>query len=116
MLVARVIKDYDCCLEELIPSRTRVPALSGDEVADVAPVDAVLAALALVVVDLALAVGPVAVEEAVVGALTRRGGALLQHFGGSHTDWGGVSANGRRQGDEERSEGDHVCVGMNESD
>jgi hypothetical protein len=95
-----------------LPCRTSLPALSGDEVADVAPVDAVLAALALAVVDRALAVGPVAVEEAVVGALAGRGGALLEHFGGSYADWGGVGGDRRRQGDEERSEGDHVCTGM----
>jgi len=93
-----------------VPGRTGVPALSGDEVADVAPVHAVLAALALVVVDLADAVGPVTVEEAVVGTLARRGGALLEHFCGSHSDRGGVGANSRRQGDEKGSEGDHGCL------
>jgi hypothetical protein len=90
-----------------LPCRTSLPALAGHEVADVTPVDAVLAALALVVVDRALAVGPVAVEEAVIGALAGRGGALLEHFGRSHADWAGVGGDRRRQGDEERSEGDH---------
>lgn len=99
-----------CGLRSVLPGRTWVPALSGDEVADVAPVHAVLATFALVVADLTGAVGPVAVEEAVVGTLTRRGGALLKHVRRSHTDRGGVGANGRRQGDEEGSEGDHVGV------
>lgn len=55
-----------------------------------------------------------AVEEAVVGALARRGGALLEHFGRSHADRGGVGGDRRRQGDEERSEGDHGCVEWDE--
>lgn len=51
-----------------------------------------------------------AVEEAVVVALTGRGSTLLEDFGGGRADWGGVGANYRRQGDEEGGEGDHVGV------
>ena len=58
-----------------------------------------------------------AVEEAVVGALARRGGALLEHFGRSHADRGGVGGDRRRQGDEEREVKETMVVlnGMNES-
>lgn len=77
------------------PGAARVPALAGDEVADVAPVDAVGPAAVVGVVDRAAAVGPVGVEVAVGGALARLGRALTL-----------VGVQGRGEGSGRASEAD----------
>lgn len=77
------------CLLSDLPGRTGQPALSTDPVAVAGPVDAVLAAVAVTVVDLALAVGPERVVEAVVVASV------------------GNDAEGGSGSGDERSEGDH---------
>lgn len=88
-------------------SRTGVPALAGDEVADVLPVHRVRAAVAVVVVDIAAAVGPEGVVEAVVEAGAAGGAGAHVELG----ELGGVEGDGEGTGgaEEEGLDGDH-CV------
>jgi hypothetical protein len=101
-----------------LPTGSRVPSLATHEVARVAPVHGVLAALAHGVLSVAPAVGPPGVEVAVVGTLRVGGDLALLESGdiGIFTlsedvvaVWSGEDTNGSGAGKQERSERDHCC-------
>jgi len=79
-----------------------VPSLAADPVVDVVPLHVIGAGGAVVVVNRALAIGPVRVEEAVVGA-----GAGLDATSLHRLDGAGAGGRGSREGREEGGEGDH---------
>ena len=86
-------------------SGTGVPALATDKVANVLPVHRVGTAVAVVVVDVAAAVGPEGVVEAVVGAGAGGGTGASAELSGLS----GVEGDGKGTGgaEEEGLDGDH---------
>lgn len=87
-----------------------IPALSGDKVAAVLPLDAILAAVAVVVAHIAAVVGPEGVVVAVVGASLRAGDCALRKLDKSGVVAGGSEGRDGRESKDEKRECNHfVC-------
>lgn len=85
----------------------RVPSLAAHKVARVGPVDAERAARAVGVSHAGMAVVPVRVVVAVVGAGARANGLTLLHVDDFHFGGSGQDSSNSGKAGEERCEGDH---------
>lgn len=86
-----------------------IPALSGDKVAAVLPLDAILAAVAVAVAHIAAVIGPEGVVIAVVGASLGAGDRALRKLDKSGVVAGRSEGRDGREGEDEKRECNHFA-------